>query len=70
MAEPLTMVDLRGLQCQVPGCLHDHGPGAPLFLHGRCHPRAGAEVELRAGVVYVRCKVCKRFIADIKVAES
>lgn len=67
MTKPLTANELNGLTCGAPGCTHnDHESG--MFLHSRCHPKAGTEVEYRNGVLYVRCNTCKKTTANIAVA--
>jgi hypothetical protein len=49
------------------GC--DHTAHGGLFLHPRCHPGRGLEVEYRDKLLYVRCKVCKKPVAEVAVAE-
>lgn len=66
---PQTRADLDNQSCEVPGCRHNHAPGStPLYLHPRCHPRQGVEVEYRDGVLYVRCHVCKMRVGEFAVA--
>lgn len=66
--QPFTVSTLKHLQCQSPDCTHtSHGS---LFMHGRCHQGQGNEVEYKDdGVLYVRCRVCKKSVANFKVAE-
>lgn len=49
---------------------HGHDHGHQIFLHGRCHPRAGADVCYANGTILVACNVCKKPIAAIAVAKD
>lgn len=65
----LTRVELDQGGCGTPGCQHDH---TVLYLHGRCHPSAGARVsyDKRAGNISVVCRRCDAPIAEIAVASG
>jgi len=54
--------------CSVPGCTDKHHD--EIFLHQRCHPRAGLDVRYGkgSGVVNIICRECKRPVLDISVA--
>lgn len=68
--KPLTAADLDRAQCSAPGCTHeDH---TYLFLHNRCHPRAGSNVayNMITKTLTVRCRHCERFSAEIAVAHG
>jgi len=47
-------------------------PDYELYLHGRCHPSAGtrASYDKRTGVLTISCRQCRRFIADLKIADE
>lgn len=60
--------ELDRRRCSNPAC--DHTAHDGLFLHGRCHPRRGVEVEYRAKVLHIRCKICKAKVVDVAVAEG
>lgn len=66
---PLTAADLDKMGCGVPDCGHDH---SILYLHSRCHLRAGSSVryEKKSGLIIVDCKVCGKEVARVAVAES
>ena len=66
----LTRADLDHAHCGVSGCTTEHAGGDSLFLHGRCHVGAGSEVEYVDGMLHVRCRVCKKGVALIQVAEG
>lgn len=64
----LSRVELDKAQCAMPGCTHeDH---ESLFLHSRCHPKQGTEVEYKKGILYIRCQVCKKTVTEILVATA
>jgi len=65
---PLTQADLRGVQCQTPGC--DHQGHGPLFLHGRCHPEAGTWASYEDGVITIVCATCEKLVVKVAVAEG
>lgn len=55
--------------CQTPGCTHkDHA--LAMFLHSRCHPAAGLEVNycLATGLLSIGCWKCHKLICEIEVA--
>jgi len=54
--------------CAVPGCTDKHHD--ELYLHQRCHPRAGLGVRYGkgTGVVNIICRECKQPVLDISVA--
>lgn len=64
----LSRIELDQAQCAVPGCSHqDH---ESLFLHARCHPKQGTEVEYKEGILYIRCQVCKKEVTEVLVATA
>ena len=58
--------------CQMPGCLHtDHPSTDVLFLHSRCHPKAGTWAFYSAeerGVLRILCTQCRTLVVTIAVA--
>jgi hypothetical protein len=59
--------------CEVPLCDHkNHERTRTLYLHGRCHLGAKVDVSYTSGsgVVLVACAICKKLIAEIKVADE
>lgn len=65
--QTLTREQLDQGGCATPDCGHDH---TVLYLHGRCHPSAGARVsyDKRTGNISVVCRRCNEPIAEIAVA--
>lgn len=65
----LTRKDLDASRCAScdNGKEHKHDP---IFLHGRCHIKAGTWVSYVGGVISVECCECGAPIAKIKVAEE
>lgn len=68
MIEALTREQLDDMQCGTPGCKHEHEFGDPLFLHSRCHPKAGTRVHYQHGELVIECRQCERHVATIAVA--
>ena len=68
-----TDLDMAAAQgCMMGGGPSHHGPGEhEVFLHGRCHIDGPIEASYKegSGVVTIRCRVCKKLIAEIQVAE-
>jgi len=62
----LTRQELDVATCQNPHC--DHTDHKALVLIPRCHQRGGTLVEYQAGVINVRCVVCRSMVATIGVA--
>ena len=67
---PLTRADLDRSGCGDPNCKHEHDD--VLFLNGRCHPQADAEVSYykKTGLLKVACATCKMTIARIVVGHA
>lgn len=67
----LARAALDGMGC---GHIHEDGEvcasGGALYLHGRCHPHAGSEVRYEDGTLTIRCRQCKRHVADVAVADD
>lgn len=63
---PLTRIELDESQCPCGKADCDD----ELFFHGRCHPGAEAEAgyNKRTGILTLKCRVCKKLVARIKVA--
>jgi hypothetical protein len=63
----LTQAELKNVGCSEPFCEHDH---SVLFLHPRCHLKAGTEVsyDKRTGQLTIVCGRCKQHVATIAVA--
>jgi hypothetical protein len=59
----LTRTDLDLAVCSSPDCGHEPS-GHGIFLHGRCHPKAGSRVSYANGVVTVACRTCKRLVVE------
>lgn len=57
--------------CANPDCDHKNHEGE-IYLNSRCHPGAPvhAVYKLRSGKVRLMCCVCKKFVADVAVANS
>jgi hypothetical protein len=57
--------------CEVPLCDHQNHDGT-IYLHGICHLGAHRDVSYTrgSGVVRIACAICKKLIAEIKVAEE
>lgn len=55
--------------CSNPDC--DHALHDELFLHPRCHPKAGTWASYKTGskVVRVVCKTCRKLVCEIQVSE-
>jgi hypothetical protein len=53
--------------CSDPDCNHDH---SVLYLHPRCHPRAGVEARYvkATGLLEILCKTCGAPVCRIEVA--
>lgn len=65
--EPVTTRErLDNLHCQHPNCDHS-AHDSKLFVHAKCHPGKGLEVMYEAGVLTIRCLVCKTFIVAVGV---
>jgi hypothetical protein len=58
---------LDGLQCQAPGCTHeDHDD--ELYLHSRCHPRAGTiALYMRGGTLRILCALCQQPVVVLAI---
>ena len=58
--------------CQMPGCLHSEHPFTDVvFLHPRCHPKAGTWAFYSAthrGVLRLICKQCRTLVVEVAVA--
>lgn len=54
--------------CMIPGC--DHKDHNEIWVHQRCHPRAGLEARYEKGsaVVNLVCHECKKPVLDVSVA--
>ncbi len=65
-APVLTRQQLDEGRCFNPDCAC--GAEGSLFLHGKCHPGAGSEVEYNDGVLYFKCNECGLPIINILVA--
>lgn len=66
----LTRHDLDRARCAMPGCQHeDH---RELYLHARCHPRAGtiARYDMVKGSITILCHKCEKLVAEIAVAQE
>jgi hypothetical protein len=52
--------------CQTAGCDHRHS--GPLFLHPKCHMKAGTwtSVDPSSRTLRVTCKVCKKEVVLIQ----
>lgn len=51
--------------CQAEGCGHEHGP---MFLHPRCHPRAGTwvSVDVATRKLCVACAKCRKIVVEVQ----
>jgi hypothetical protein len=65
----LTRAVLDQTGCSEPNCNHDH---TVLFLHSRCHPKAGVDVsyDKRSGSLKMRCIKCEAPMGEILVARD
>jgi hypothetical protein len=66
----LTQRELNAAGCAMPNCTHeDH---ATLFLHARCHMKAGtfASYNKLTGTMRIECARCKAVVAEILVASA
>lgn len=54
--------------CQNPDC-KNHTADDPLFVHARCHPRAGVDVSYQygSGVLKVACRECHKNVMQVSV---
>jgi hypothetical protein len=64
----VTKKDLDASGCGVPDCGHDH---SVLYLHPRCHLRAGTRVryEKATGLLVVECVRCGREVTRIALGD-
>ena len=53
--------------CDMPGC--DHADHEEIYLHARCHLRAGTRVSYRrgSGLLRIACRQCRQEIATVLV---
>ena len=63
----LTIAELEGSVC---AWGEDNCDNSTIFLHGKCHPKAGADVSYTKGEgkLVVKCAECKALIAEVAVA--
>jgi hypothetical protein len=63
----LTLADLERSTC---ACGGDDCSNNVIFLHGKCHPSAAAEVSYTKGEgkLVIKCAECKRLVAEVAVA--
>ncbi len=66
MADVLYLSDLEKMQCGTPGCDHS-GHDHKMFIHSKCHPQAGASVEVdwKSRVAKITCAKCDKFICRL-----
>lgn len=66
----LTQMELNHLACQKPDC--DHSEDEVLYLEPLCHPGMGifARYDRRTHGLEILCRKCRRFVAEIAVAQS
>lgn len=65
---PLTRRELDHMKCGNPACADTHG--SEMYLHAGCHVRAGLTVHYEDGVLTITCRLCKRGVARVAVAEG
>jgi len=53
--------------CQSPDCDHKHHSNDPMFLHPRCHPKAGTWVSVNAETrtIRVACAACRKLVVEV-----
>lgn len=66
MRTPLTQKILDSMRCQTPDCDHASTSG-PMFLHPICHPDEGTWCSYEASVLEIRCRSCKKLVAQVAV---
>lgn len=69
--DALTRAQLDLMRC---GMVHPDGEicnhGGPLTFHSQCHIEAPTWVTYSDGVLTVKCSVCEREVAQVKVASE
>lgn len=64
---PNTQEDMQTVECNAPGCTHDH---SVLWVSPNCHEDAPLEAYYvkQDGVLYIRCADCRRPVTAFLVA--
>lgn len=64
----LTTAELERSVC---ACGAEDCDNSTIFLHGKCHPEAAAEVSYTkgSGKIVINCHKCKKLVAEIAVAK-
>lgn len=67
---PLTRAQLDDMRCGMEhnGRPCNHAQGEPLYLHGRCHPKAATRTIYHHGMLRIECAKCDALVATIEVA--
>ena len=56
--------------CEAPGCTHAHD--GPMYLHARCHPKAGTWVGivLPKRLLRVECAQCHKLVVEVECTDT